>query len=202
MFLLWVRKGRVKSLSRVELRDGERVIARGNVRLARSQRRAKHKTRRLESIRYKAAPVYTSLQTRDDAQRQTISLTKLGNVRLWGMRQPNLYTVHVQLLLDGQAIDEDTRRVGFREAVFTEHGFSLNGTIVKLRGLDRHQTFPYVGQAMPARVQRQDARILRQSLHCNIVGHLTIRNPVISLTVRRDRVVWCWKRFRMAAYRG
>jgi beta-galactosidase len=66
-------------------------------------------------------------------------------------------------------IDEDTRRIGFREAVFTDHGFSLNGKIVKLRGLDRHQTFPFVGQAMPARVQRQDARILRNHLHCNIV---------------------------------
>ena len=41
--------------------------------------------------------------------------------------------------------------------------------MIKLRGLDRHQTFPFVGQAMPARVQRQDAYILRKQLHCNIV---------------------------------
>ena len=41
--------------------------------------------------------------------------------------------------------------------------------MIKLHGLDRHQTFPYVGQAMPARVQRQDAKILRHDLHCNIV---------------------------------
>jgi beta-galactosidase len=38
-----------------------------------------------------------------------------------------------------------------------------------LRGLDRHQTFPFVGQAMPARVQRKDAEILRTGMHCNIV---------------------------------
>ena len=66
-------------------------------------------------------------------------------------------------------MDEDTRRIGFREATFTDHGFSLNGRIVKLRGLDRHQTFPFAGAAMPARVQRQDAKILRHNLHCNIV---------------------------------
>jgi beta-galactosidase len=53
--------------------------------------------------------------------------------------------------------------------MFTDHGFSLNGRIVKLRGLDRHQTFPFAGAAMPARVQRQDAKILRNNLHCNIV---------------------------------
>ncbi|MGA8672829.1 MAG: glycoside hydrolase family 2 TIM barrel-domain containing protein, partial [Terracidiphilus sp.] len=80
-----------------------------------------------------------------------------------------LYTVHVRLVRSGQVVDEDTRRVGFREAVFTDHGFSLNGKFIKLRGLDRHQTFPFVGQAMPARVQRKDADILRKDLHCNIV---------------------------------
>jgi beta-galactosidase len=66
-------------------------------------------------------------------------------------------------------MDSDTRRIGFREATFTPGGFSLNGKIVKLRGLDRHQTFPFVGQAMPARAQRRDADILRHNLHCNIV---------------------------------
>ena len=75
----------------------------------------------------------------------------------------------MRLLHSGRVIDEDTRRVGFREATFTDHGFSLNGKVIKLRGLDRHQTFPFVGQAMPARVQRKDADILRKNLHCNIV---------------------------------
>ncbi len=88
---------------------------------------------------------------------------------MWNLDHPKLYTVHVRLLRAGAVVDEDTRRIGFREAMFTENGFQLNGTVVKLRGLDRHQTFPFVGQAMPARVQRQDAVILRKQLHCNIV---------------------------------
>jgi beta-galactosidase len=118
---------------------------------------------------YTDAPAYASTETSKDPALHTVSLTHLGNVQLWHLDQPHLYTVHVHLLRAGRVIDEDTRRVGFREAVFTDHGFSLNGKIVKLRGLDRHQTFPFVGQAMPARVQRQDANILRKGLHCNIV---------------------------------
>ncbi len=66
-------------------------------------------------------------------------------------------------------MDEDSRRFGFREAQFTDHGFELNGKVIKLRGLDRHQTFPWVGQAMPGRAQRRDAEILRNKLKCNIV---------------------------------
>jgi beta-galactosidase len=116
-----------------------------------------------------SAPVYLSTETVNDPAKQTISFKDLDGVKLWDLASPNLYTVRVRLLHAGKIIDEDTRRIGFREAIFTDHGFSLNGKIIKLRGLDRHQTFPFAGQAMPARVQRQDAKILRHNLHCNIV---------------------------------
>ncbi len=99
----------------------------------------------------------------------TLTLEKLGKLDLWDLRSPHLYTVQVELLENGRVTDRESRRIGFREAIFTPQGFSLNGTVVKLHGLDRHQTFPWVGQAMPARVQRRDAMVLRHDLHCNIV---------------------------------
>jgi beta-galactosidase len=100
---------------------------------------------------------------------RTLHLDNLGAIQLWDLRSPKLYRVEVRLLSGTELLDHDTRRIGFREARFTPQGFSLNGAVVKLRGLDRHQTFPWVGQAMPARVQRQDALILRKNLKCNIV---------------------------------
>ncbi len=115
------------------------------------------------------ARVHASAQTKDDPAKHTVSIANLNSISLWDISRPHLYTVHVVLMRDGERLDEDERRIGFREATFTDHGFSLNGKIVKLRGLDRHQTFPFVGQAMPARVQRKDADILRRNLHCNIV---------------------------------
>ena len=116
-----------------------------------------------------SAPVYQSTETEQDPARQTVVLSNLKDLKLWDLATPHLYTVRVRLVRGSATMDEDTRRIGFREASFTDHGFSLNGRIVKLRGLDRHQTFPFVGQAMPARVQRKDATILRHQLHCNIV---------------------------------
>jgi beta-galactosidase len=100
---------------------------------------------------------------------QTLHLDSLGDIALWELNSPKLYRVEVRLLNNNVAIDRDSRRIGFRDAKFTPQGFSLNGQVIKLRGLDRHQTFPWVGQAMPGRVQRQDAVILRKNLHCNIV---------------------------------
>ena len=98
-----------------------------------------------------------------------LSLRNLASVELWDSDHPKLYDVTVRLLESNHVIDEYSTRIGFREAKFTPDGFFLNGKHLKLRGLNRHQTFPFVGQAMPARVQRRDAWILRKELKCNIV---------------------------------
>ena len=99
----------------------------------------------------------------------SVHLENLSGVRLWDLEKRNLYLTRVRLRRGTQLVDEDSRRFGFREAQFTDHGFELNGKVIKLRGLDRHQTFPFVGQAMPGRVQRRDAQILRNKMKCNIV---------------------------------
>ena len=127
-----------------ELRDGEKVLASHSADL---------------SINAAAANSFS----------QVLRLEHLSRVELWDVDRPKLYEVHVRLLRDGVVQDHDSRKIGFREARFTSEGFSLNGRIIKLRGLDRHQTFPFVGGAMPARVQRGDAYILRRELKCNIV---------------------------------
>jgi beta-galactosidase len=97
-----------------------------------------------------------------------LTLDGIGEVELWDIDRPRLYDVVVRLSGTDLA-DEYRVRIGFREARFTEKGFFLNGRHLKLRGLNRHQTFPYTGGAMPARVQRRDAFILRKELKCNIV---------------------------------
>ncbi|HMF63730.1 MAG TPA: glycoside hydrolase family 2 TIM barrel-domain containing protein [Edaphobacter sp.] len=98
----------------------------------------------------------------------SVTLSDLPPVELWDIASPRLYRLRVRLA-DKKTLDELTTRFGFREARFTPQGFSLNGKIIKLRGLNRHQTFPFAGAAMPARVQRQDAVILKEQLKCNIV---------------------------------
>jgi beta-galactosidase len=99
-----------------------------------------------------------------------LSFDSLPDIILWSLDNPVLYTVRVSLSLDGVVIDDTSSRFGFREATFrADGGFYLNGQRVKLFGLDRHQTYPYIGAAAPSRLQRQDADILKYELACNIV---------------------------------
>lgn len=91
------------------------------------------------------------------------------NVRRWSCETPQLYRLELRLTDGGRTVDTETVRVGFRTAEFRADGFYLNGEKVRLRGLNRHQSWPYLGYAAPARAQRFDADILKYELGCNAV---------------------------------
>ena len=95
--------------------------------------------------------------------------TLAGEVPLWDINNPMRCEVITELLVDGTVTDCSRTMVGFREAQFHKNGFYLNGRKVKIRGLNRHQSYPYVGYAMPESMQRMDASILKNELSLNAV---------------------------------
>ena len=92
-----------------------------------------------------------------------------GVVSVWDVENPALYEVKTQLVTGNNIIDEVITTVGFRQAVFQKDGFYLNGRKLRIRGLNRHQSYPYVGYAMPASIQRMDAEVLKKELGLNAV---------------------------------
>jgi beta-galactosidase len=103
------------------------------------------------------------------ANNATVTLENLGAVRLWDLDDPALCDIDVVLSIDGRPVHSYPVRTGLRDARFTVGGFLLNDRPVKLFGLNRHQWYPYVGGAMPDRVQRRDAEILKNELNCTMV---------------------------------
>ena len=101
---------------------------------------------------------------------QNIYFEELPDIQLWSLDHPNLYTLRVTLQRENETIDSLDTRFGFRTAEFrSDGGFYLNGDRVDLFGLNRHQSYPYIGAAAPARLQSLDADILKHDLACNIV---------------------------------
>ena len=99
----------------------------------------------------------------------------LNGVHPWSPDHPTLYTLTLRLIRPGsnglpdRVLDEKAVRFGFRTLQFVAGGFYLNGEKLSLRGLNRHQSYPYQGYAMPASIQRLDAQILKKQLGCNAV---------------------------------
>ena len=88
---------------------------------------------------------------------------------LWDTEEANLYILKTQLYQDNTLLDETETTFGIREAVFKKDGFYLNGRKLRIRGLNRHQSFPYVGYAMPESMQKLDADLLKKELGLNAV---------------------------------
>lgn len=108
--------------------------------------------------------------TQESKQEMTVS-----GIQEWHPEHPVLYTLRTELLCKNEAmhqnevIDVKETRIGFREAAFKADGFHLNGKKYKIRGLNRHQSYPYVGYAMPESIQKYDADILKSELGVNAV---------------------------------
>ncbi|HSV77418.1 MAG TPA: glycoside hydrolase family 2 TIM barrel-domain containing protein [Bacteroidales bacterium] len=81
----------------------------------------------------------------------------LLNPRLWSPNHPNLYSLETRLYADGRLSDVYATRVGLREIRITNEGMWLNGEQIVLRGVNRHQEYPFVGYAMSDAAQFRDA---------------------------------------------
>jgi len=95
---------------------------------------------------------------------------KLPTALPWSDETPNLYTLNAALI-DEEGAEQDAVELqfGFRTAEFRADGFYLNGRKTFLRGLNRHQCYPYIGYAAPESLEREDARILKEELGVNAV---------------------------------
>ena len=118
------------------------------------------------SIKLKQCGSYE--ENKNDLWKTDLFLKEL-TVNEWSIENPNLYELQVSLLKAGEVIDVKSVRFGFRKASFKADGFYLNGQKVTIRGLNRHQSYPYVGYASPKSMQIEDARILKEELKVNAV---------------------------------
>lgn len=78
-------------------------------------------------------------------------------LQLWSPSHPKLYTISITLDQE----DEYIFKTGFKEGIFTNEGFFLNGEKLKITGFNRHSIYPYVGYAMPKQAQIEDADLLK-----------------------------------------
>ncbi len=111
---------------------------------------------------------YREIRTSGKADYVELNM-KLSHIRIWDVTYPALYEMVTRLYSGDKIIDEYRCKIGFRRTIFRGDGFYLNGRRVKIRGLLRHQSYPYAGYALPASIQRLDADILKKELALNAV---------------------------------
>src|SRR5690606_14552006 len=89
------------------------------------------------------------------------------NKKLWHPDHPALYRLRSRVYQGDQLLDETITMIGIRRFSFLSpenkaDGFYLNGEKLYLRGANRHQAFPYVGDAASNSMQYRDALLLKR----------------------------------------
>lgn len=98
-----------------------------------------------------------------DGDKQIDFITQIENPSLWSPDTPNLYILETRLYIDNTLLDKETVQVGIRDINISKKGLYLNGRKTFLRGVNRHQEYPYVGYAIPDEAQFRDAYKIKQA---------------------------------------
>ncbi len=83
--------------------------------------------------------------------------------RLWTPRAPALYQLRTQVVSKDRVIDERETQIGIRHIDVSTEGIRINGEKLFLRGVNRHQEYPYVGYALPPNADFRDAKLIKEA---------------------------------------
>ena len=93
------------------------------------------------------------------------SLQRLSvpNPSLWSPRSPHLYRLVTTVTGAGGNPDVTETRIGIRRMAIEGDRFVINGERMFLRGVNRHQEYPYVGYALSPRADYRDAKRIKEA---------------------------------------
>ncbi|WP_033919540.1 glycoside hydrolase family 2 TIM barrel-domain containing protein [Sphingomonas sp. 37zxx] len=87
----------------------------------------------------------------------------LADPKLWSPRSPSLYRLVTTIEGPGGGSDVTEQRIGIRRFSIDERGIAINGERRFLRGVNRHQEYPYVGYALSPQAEYRDAKAIKEA---------------------------------------
>jgi beta-galactosidase len=96
---------------------------------------------------------------------QFVQQMAANNVHLWSPDDPYLHFIRTEIVENGKLADSLRTRIGIRLFEMRgDQGFFVNKKFIghKLSGVNRHQDYVYVGNALPNAVHWRDAKLLRE----------------------------------------
>lgn len=114
------------------------------------------------------------------------------NVQEWLFETPQLYLIKVQVIQDGQIVDDLIERMGFREIKIDGKKILMNGRQIRIKGFCRHEDHPQFGCALPYAAIAADLEMIR-NLGANSVRTAHYPNDEIFLDLCDELGLLVWE---------
>jgi beta-galactosidase len=152
VFVTYPKANKTEAVVRVKTEvsntsNGVRVVTLKNS-LFRQGRRVAEKT---ETVRLAAGE-----------RRHVTSDLEVRQPALWSPRSPALYQLQTSVDSNGST-DSMTNSIGIRRLAFQDGKLLVNGEPMFLRGVNRHQEYPYVGYALSDQANYRDALLIKKA---------------------------------------
>lgn len=98
-----------------------------------------------------------------DAQGNTVGTTSVENPQLWTAETPYLYTLRTTLLQKDKVLQTFEHKFGFRELTIEGNILKLNGSPIKLRGVNSHSTDPKTVKVIDEASILRDMRLMKEA---------------------------------------
>jgi len=108
----------------------------------------------------KESDVYSLKKAEDQQFSETLTLK---NPELWSPNAPNLYQLKTEIIQNGKVTDQEITQIGIKTIKFIGQELYLNGEKTFLRGVNRHQEYPYIGYALSDNASYRDAKKIKDA---------------------------------------
>lgn len=81
--------------------------------------------------------------------------------KLWSPDAPHLYQLVTEVFVENKRVEIQVDRLGIRNFTFQGDDLYINGKKTFLRGVNRHQEYPFIGYALSDNAQYRDAKKIK-----------------------------------------
>ena len=86
----------------------------------------------------------------------------------WNPESPYLYTLFTEIVENGNLLQKNSQKVGFRQVEVVKGEVRVNGKPIKLHGVNRHVVHPLTGRSLNPELDRLDATLFKEA-NCNYI---------------------------------
>lgn len=87
----------------------------------------------------------------------------IPNPMKWDSERPHLYTLTASVIVDSVCLEVVTKKIGFRQIERRGNEVFVNGDLLKLRGINRHDIHPITGRSLTRELVEEDILLFKKA---------------------------------------